>query len=173
MSSCCHVICVGQWAKSQAEFVHVVRWSGLPLIQGGGATCRALVGIARLCSPLPPAVSGWDRKYKGKLSWAELLKEPDTSCPLPNWETAADPCGTEDWLVLPEPHADQAKEQLPGLPLAFYPNNTEDPLQTQVRSEGEIGSSPGDLDNSLVESWPVTTCTCCRRIPTDGPLRPC
>ncbi|XP_077671774.1 uncharacterized protein LOC144264177 [Eretmochelys imbricata] len=42
-----------------------------------------------------------------------------------------DPCGAEDWLTLLEPHTDQAEEELLGLPLAFYLDDAEDPVQTQ------------------------------------------
>ncbi|EMP36419.1 hypothetical protein UY3_06401 [Chelonia mydas] len=60
-------------------------------------------------------------------------QQPDASCLLLNWEFGADPCGAEDWLTLLEPHIDQAKEELPGLPLTFYPDDAEDPLWTQGR----------------------------------------
>lgn len=69
--------------------------------------------------------------------------------------------------MLLEPHTDQAKEELPGLPLTFYPDDAEDPLWTQVRPEGEIGSSPGELGNCLVESCPAPRSACCGRIPAD------
>lgn len=100
------------------------------------------------------SVGGTGRTKAGSASSVglQLLTEPDASFPLPNWDTATDPCRAEDLPTLPEPHTDQAEEELPGLPLALYPDDIEDPLQTQVCPEVGIGSSPGELDNYLVES---------------------
>lgn len=107
--------------------------------RAGGATCRALVGRTRLRSlHHRKSVGGMGSTKGGPASSVGLqpLKEPDASCPLPNWETAVDPCLTDDWPTLPETHTDQAEEELPGLSLAFYPDHAEDPLQTEVLPEG-------------------------------------
>ncbi|XP_074985128.1 uncharacterized protein LOC142072359 [Caretta caretta] len=77
-------------------------------------------------------------------SWSsvgwQLLKEADAFCLLLSWKTAVDPCRTEDWPELLESPADQSTEELPGLPLALYPNEPEDTAHMDPAHPGEAAA---------------------------------